>query len=205
MSTLKIEIRNSKFVSHNDVNIEKFTEKYVKGNGWECTIWNNGNFSCKDVRGRKLMTKNGWLQRKCGSEIERLYRIKDETINGVIGLPDDYSDKRKPYFREADFQEFLDKYGLSSVRYQSANAVYSLSEDIKEGETIYIEEIKTDGRQEIITMEANAENGLLLERCRVNVADATWVVKTSTKLGEVKSRVLYTSENPRELIGLPMP
>ena len=46
MATLKIQFKDSKFVSHNGVNVESFEENYVKGNGWECRITEKGRIDC---------------------------------------------------------------------------------------------------------------------------------------------------------------
>ena len=88
MAILQIQISNSKFTSHNGVNVEKFTDKSVEGNGWECQITEDGKVFCvatysyKGVEQKiKFTIKNGYakLKRKVGNSQEK--RVRSYKIN----------------------------------------------------------------------------------------------------------------------------
>lgn len=219
MPTLKLTLKNSRFVSHNGINVENFRSNYALGNGWECHIDSEGTVYCfaerhykKERHSIKLKIKDGWVKLilKIGyGEVKVLksYKLAEWPTDGVIGLPGGYIDKRKAYFREHSFQELLDLYGLTAVRCEPANGVYIILEKFEKGESIFKEEIDaTDGTQELIFNEVkypdeNEKSTFKVFR-HVQVTDANWVIKKVTRDTGV-FRILYTMENPKEMPYLP--
>lgn len=219
MATLKIQIKDSKFVSHNGVNIKRFEETYVEGNGWKCTISENGRLDCiatEFYRGErhqiKLKIDKGYSKviLKIGSERPKTlksYLLETWPLDGVIILPTGYIDKRYPHFRNPDFQKFLDEYKISSVRNESPNKIFVTMEDYNGHAVVFKEEIETDGELRVISEdvpvdEKSRENPFTIKRM-LEVADATWVLKNVWKYGELKHRILFTLDNPKEIEGLP--
>lgn len=135
--------------------------------------------------------------------------VKDCKKDGFIVLPTGYIDKRRPHFRKANFQKFLDENFLSAVRYESPNRIYRLLWEHNGHTVSFNEEIQTDGNCKLIPFPVGIdEKSDLGEDTNINmmeVTDATWVIKTVYKLGEIKHRILYTLEEPRKIEGLPKP
>lgn len=217
MSTLQLVVKNSRFVEHNGVEVKIFTPAYVEANGWKCYLNENGNITCitektyNDIR-FKIEIKNGYLKisSKKGDmrpKILKSYRIKEWPVDGVIGLPMDYLDSKRPYFREGKFQEFLNNYGLSAVKCEEASAIYTLKERFYGGEVTYKEEIEaSDGHIKLIFNDVHkagdSEDGTLVIFRKVDVTNATWVIKKVVK-GTKITRILYTTEDPRKITNLP--
>jgi len=219
MPTLKLTLKDSRFVSHNDINVENFSPTYVLGNGWECHIDSEGTVYCFAERhyrekrhSIKLKIKDGWVKLllKIGHEepkVLKSYKLAEWPTDGVIGLPGGYIDRRRAYFREHSFQELLDRYGLTAVRCEPANGVYIILEKFENGESIFKEEIEaTDGTQELIFNEVkypdpNEESTFKVYR-QVQITDAKWVIKKVTRDTGI-FRILYTMENPKEMTDLP--
>lgn len=219
MATLQLKVQGSRFVGHNGVKVKVFTPTHVDANGWNCYIDDNGNISCvaeqhyKGVRHTiKFSLKNNYVKlllKKGDARPMPLkkYRLDQWPINGVIGLPAGYIDRRRAYFREEKFQEFLNKYGLTAVRNELASGIYDLQEKFCKGKCFYKEEIETtDGQTELIfndvDKDENAEEGTFTVCRQVEVINATWVIKKVVKEGSTR-RILYTSENPKEIPNLP--
>lgn len=158
MPTLQIEFKNRKFVSHNGVNVKVATDTHVEGNGWNGDVDEKGNISFiavqyyEEVRHQlKFKINNGYVKKllKIGDGRPRVlksYRIPNWPIDGVIGLSAGYIDTRNTYFRTADFQQFLDEYGITAVRCESTNGIYTLMEKRDEQSTFLSESIETDGK-----------------------------------------------------------
>lgn len=219
MATLKIQFKDSKFVSHNGVNVESFEENYVKGNGWECRITEKGRIDCiatEFYNGErhqiKLKIDKGYAKvlLKIGDGRPRAiksYRMAMWPQDGVIVLPAGFIDKRRPHFRNAEFQKFLDDYGLTAVRNESANGIYQLMMEHNGHAVVFKEDIETDGRIKEISVETHDEskNGQFCVKRMLEVTDATWVIKTVWRLVKYEHRILYTFDNPKEIVGLPKP
>ena len=217
MATLKIQVKDSRFVSYSGTEVNLFTSTKVNGNGWECNIDDNGNITCVaqqfygDVRHTiKFNIKKSWIKLilKVGNQMPKVlksYKLEGMQIDGVIGLPGGFIDKRRAYFRDAKFQEFLDEHELTAVRFESANTIYVLKEEFYNGESIYREEIDdTDGRVELIfnDVEKKQEDGRILVVRRVEVTSASWAIKKVVNGSRIQ-RILYTSENPKQIRNLP--
>lgn len=219
MPTLKLTLKNSRFVAHNSVNVETFSPTYVLGNGWECHIDSEGTVYCfaeryyrNERHSIKLKIKDGWVKlllKIGGNEPKALksYKLDEWPTDGVIGLPGGFIDTRRAFFRENSFQELLDQYGLTAVRCEPANGVYVLLEKFHEGNSIFKEEIEaTDGSRELIFNDVkypdeNEENTFTIHR-EVQVTNANWVIKKVTRDNGIL-RILYTTDNPKEISNLP--
>lgn len=44
---MELVLENGKFIRHNRVNVEEFSPTHVVGNGWTCTISEQGGITCK--------------------------------------------------------------------------------------------------------------------------------------------------------------
>lgn len=219
MATLQIEFKDKKFVSHNGVNVKVATETHIEGNGWSGEVDEDGNFYFiatqyyqKKRHQLKFKITNGYVKKilKIGDDITKVlksYRIKDWPINGVIGLSAGYIDKRVTYFRTADFQHFLDAYGITAVRCESASGIYNLMQKY-DGHSIFLfESIETDGKIEVISgdteVDKEPEESIFDVNQMVEVTDASWVIKTVWRYSKINNRILYTLDDPQEIVGLP--
>lgn len=219
MATLKIQIKDSKFVSHNGVNVEKFTERYIKGNDWKCTISEEGRIDCiatqfyKEERHQiKFKINKGYVKLllKIGDEYPRVLRsIKLEKWpqDGEISLPNGYIDLRRPFFRNANFQNFLKEYGLTAVHCESPNKTYKVRLNHNGHENVFYEEIVTDGKIEEISKNVKSNEESEEKRFNIKtllkVTNANWVIKTVWKSGICMHRILYTQDDPKQIVGLP--
>lgn len=220
MATLQIEFKDKKFVSNNGVNVKVATDTHIEGNGWKGNVDENGNFYfiVREYHERvlhqlKFQIKNGYVKKilRIGQDAKpkvlKSYIIKDWPIDGVIGLSAGYIDTRNTYFRTADFQQFLDEYGITAVRCESANGIYNLMQR-DDGHSIFLfEGIETDGKIEATSRDTKADKkteGSPFDGDQmVEVTDASWVIKNVWKHGELNSRILYTLDDPQQIVGLP--
>lgn len=217
MATLRIKFQDGKFVSHNGVAIEKFTPNYVKGNGWNCQVNENGDFYCVvreerygKIHQLKFCSSKGRIKLalRIGdgeSQILKTYKLDKWPTNGVIGLPSGFIDNRRPYFRYEEFQDFLDVYSITSVRRELSEGLYQLDKKVCESEIIKEEKIETDGHIDFLqgdVFKCKDENSFI-ERTNAMVSDATWVVKYTYIKGIRTQKILITWRNPKKIEGLP--
>lgn len=221
MATLQIEFRDKKFVSNNGVNVKVATDTHIEGNGWKGNVDENGNFYfiVREYHERvlhqlKFQIKNGYVKKtlKIGDQMPKVlksFKISGWPIDGVIGLSDGYICNRTTYFRTVEFQKFLDEYGLTAVRCEAANGLYTCMEKRDNQSTFLSESIETDGYvRELSTdyVDDKYATKVLPDIEQVlEVTDASWVIKTVWKRDELNSRILYTLDNPWKIIGLPKP
>lgn len=222
MATLQIEFKNGKFISNNGVNIEVATDTYIKGNGWigkvdECgnIVFNAIHYYDKGVRHQlKFKITDGYVKKilKIGDNKPRVlksFRLDRWPIDGTIGLTSGYIDERVTYFRTASFQRFLDQHGITAVRCESANGIFNLMQK-HDGIhcTFFSENIERDGKVKELSRDAiNYNEGM---NCKpfdilnmVEVSDASWTIKTVWMHGKMNNRILYTLDDPQEIVGLP--
>lgn len=208
MATLRLKIVDSKFVSHNGVEIETFEERYVNANGWEVTLSEVGKLECVALRYYdgilhlvKFKVQKGYarLILKVGekrAKVLKSFKLESWPADVILGLPGGFIDSRRPYIRREKFQRFLDEHDISSVRNESPNGTYLLIREAKNGKFIYYETIETDGNAKLV--QEDDKNGLY----RYEIIDASWAIKTVEKEGS-RIRVLYTMDNPEEIMNLP--
>lgn len=219
MATLRIKIKDKKFVSHNNVNVKEFSDNYVEGNGWICKMHTNGDFHCVST-GRhhgvewrvKLRIQDGWgkLTLKKGDgqvQILKKYELQNLPADGVIGLSSGPINRRWAYFRDEIFQNFLDEYGITAMRCEPANNIYFLQKEISKGTTIFEEKVETDGNANVIFESRDYPEGSLKDSfmvyTEVEITEATWVIKRVISSGELTHKIVYTQGNPKEIEGLP--
>lgn len=223
MAILQIELKNGKFASHNGVNVEVATDYYIKGNDWIGEINENGNVFFKAVHcyGKgvrhqlKFKIVNGCVKTilTVGNKkpkILKTYKLEQWPIDGTIGLTSGYIDERLAYFRNADFQCFLDEHGITAVRHESANGIFNLIQ-------------KHDGIHRVFFSEYLESDGTIKELSRdvveygegyneykpfnilnmMEVSDASWTIRTVWKYGKISNRILYTLDDPQKIVGLP--
>lgn len=219
MATLQIEFKNKKFVSHNGVNVKVATDTHIEGNGWEGEVDENGNFyfiTAQYYKGKRHQLKfkiaNGYVKKilKIGDDRPRVlksYRIPNWPIDGIIGLAAGYIDGRVTYFRSTDFQKFLDEYGITAIRCESASGIYYLMQK-HDGHSIFLfESIETDGKIKVISGDTEVnkepEESIFDVNQMVEVTDASWVIKTVWRYSKINNRILYTLDDPQQIVGLP--
>ena len=219
MATLQIRIRDKKFVSTNGVNLQVATETHVAGNGWCGDIDEKGNIDFYATRfydGIKHKIKfqivdgvvKKWL--KIGNQPPKVlkhYKLEKWPDNGVIGLSNGILSERVTYFRTSSFQKFLDEYQITAVRCESANGIYNILQEHNGHMIIFSEVIETDGKIKVISRDVDVTETSNEKPFYINemteVTDASWVIKTVSRFGEVKHRILYTLDELQEIIGLP--
>lgn len=206
---LEITLKNGKFVGTNHVNVEEFSETYVRGNGWECFIADDGKIKCKAVKkhGQEMEESiyfvintrgSSWLKYREKENppklLKRRYVVPKGVSmqNGTIGLSDGEIKKRHVYFRHEALQEFLNQYGIAKIIKANPNKIYQgyLAEDY-ENEEKYYSNILTDGQEEIVPntpkekeklKEILSESPDLIVRAEMTrVCNATWVLKIVKK------------------------
>lgn len=220
MATLKIKIENSRFVSHNNVFVEEFSPNKVIGNGWIANIYPNGEITCittntdrhgivKELK-MTLRDRIVKIQLKVGDKkpnIVKLYQIREWNNEGVIGLSGGVVERRRVYLRDKDFQNFLDRHKIFSIRHMDPNIKFSISQGYKDGRCEFFEELHSDGEIDQIYSYMSvpdwSDGSSFKKFYKATVSSATWVCKTSKINGEIINRVLYTVSDPLKLEGLP--
>lgn len=220
MATLQIEFKDKKFVSHNGVNVKIATKNHIEGNGWSGDVDENGNFyfiSSQYYQGKRHQLKfkisNGYVKKllKIGDGRPRAlksYRIPNWPIDGIIGLSAGYIDRRVTYFRRDDFQQFLNEYGITAVRCEPASGIYNLLKKYDGLHSMFLSEsIETDGKVKMISEDVEVDEESVAKSFDVTqmieVTDASWTIKNVWKHDELKHRILYTLDNPQQIVGLP--
>ena len=219
MATLLIEVKDSKFVAHNNLKVKEFSETRIVANNWECIIDEGGNITCTTIRfymGEqrkiKFSIKNGWVESiiKIGDRMPKVLKrnkLNCECTDGTIELMDGYFDKRTAYFSQYSFTKILEEHGISDIKGVSPNRIYQLLQVRDKDDFTFSEEIETDGESRLETSEIKEEKNRKQQKITINqmvaVTNATWVVKTIWKKGVIEKRILYTLDNPRKIEGLP--
>lgn len=216
MATLRIMIKGKKFVSHNNVDVEEFYSRYLKGNGWICKIYENGDFHCVATGTYnggecriKFKIEEGHLKLslKIGDgtvKIIKKEKMDKWPIDGVIGLTSGPIHTRNAYFRDMDFQDFVEEYSITSIKSTSADGIYQLEKTVCEGCTTFEELIETDGNMlQIFEAEDYPNKDCKNVYQEVEVSNATWVIKKVFKSGVTKHKILFSEQSLSELQGLP--
>jgi len=129
-------------------------------NGWECRITpNKGALCCTSSKEYRdgihemiyLVYPNGWNKQMLISPsgtkiIKKGYLVPNGTpVEGVIGLSAGMIDRRYVYFRSAEFQKLLESAGVTAVKHEDPNRVYT-GHSVYSGEGKGIFKIITDGK-----------------------------------------------------------
>lgn len=219
MPILQIKVEKKMFVECKGVDVQTFRPYYIEADGWKCHVYTDGNISCIATENYdgveheiKFSIKNNYLKLvlKIGDEPEKVLKCHEFarwTGEGVLNLSGGYIDNRRVIAREIEFQDFLDKYGITKVRYETANAVYKLTRKLQVGEILQEETVETDGVKELIRSKFNAPKKSNHHTKTVfdvvRITNANWAIKTTRNLDGVEQRVLYTTEKYQNLTGLP--
>lgn len=109
MATAKLIIKNGKFIKNNGTYLDYMEDKKASINGWEVAVVDD-----KIICHAERHYHDG--PHICHKE----FKLQD----GLLGLSGGYIDSRYAYFRKAEFQTFLDKYGLTAVKHEDPNTTY---------------------------------------------------------------------------------
>lgn len=117
MATTKIEIRDGRIVDYRDQYFEAISEDGLRyrGNGWTVKIVpankrSSGKIICH-------------CQRQYSDGIHKYHR-EFALVDGLLGLAGGHIDERYAYFRKAEFQAFLNKFGIDRVERGDPNQVF---------------------------------------------------------------------------------
>lgn len=221
MATLQIRIRNGEFISTNSVGIKSEEKQKIKGNGWNCRINEVGEVICSGafyLRGKKYWIKFALLEDgyseltvtqmgKAGNGTKIREKIKTFPLDGTIYLPVNYNATSRPFFRETiDLDNFLKKHGLTAVLDVNPNGKYRLIQKRDGSNITYEDEITSNGTEKIQFKgqeidKSNTQKIAIFAEAQVT--EATWVVRTTKKNGEIAKRILCTKVAPEKIEGLP--
>lgn len=201
MATAKLTIKNGIIVNHDDLYFHSLSEngKEYFGNGWHVQI-KDGR---KDRPGRII----------CHSEREysdgpaichREFRLAD----GTLGLAGGNIYSRYAYFRSEDFQKFLNKFGITAVKREDPNQVFSGFAN-HSGWGTASQKVWTDGRidwdyEPIRTFDGPGENPNLYSGTEYHtVSGATWaIVETKENYGNNHNHAVILYTTAKNVIGL---
>lgn len=141
MATLKIELENGSFVGTNGCYITTVEPTHVIANGWNCLIKEDGTIECNSVRDysdgehsmRYVILPNGFAKLTLKVPYERVKTLRKGYVipkgtklcDGLLGLAGGYIDERYAYFRDGNFQKFLNKFGITAVKHEDPNQKFS--------------------------------------------------------------------------------
>lgn len=202
-----------------------FNHLFVKGDGWECTIRDDGMVRCAcEMKDAKLHVKTIFYINQKGRLTfmkirngfkDRLfyYQIKNWPVDGQFILGDGPVEERKAFFLETEgVLDWQRKYGISDVKFEDPNGIQLLEFRYFEEERHFsIEHIETDGKVyfndedfgatlDLQEMYPGSKSFEHFEKIRVLGATWTIISKISTK---ESSRILYTLTDPMLLRNLP--
>ena len=209
-----------------DIVTEKSTN-HVVANGWTCDILEDGSIHCvasKDYPdGERSMVyhirPDGFSRQslrepgKNPQNIRKGFVIPRGTrLAGTIGLSSGEISKRYVFFRTEEFQNFLDKHGITAVSYRDCKQYfqYELRHARYAGGVCkmkletdgVVEKVSEDHTQTEIFKQQHPDMQEYLWYETLGVQNATWVIVTKTQHEgdwNVHARILYTSRNPLTL------
>jgi len=135
------------------------------------------------------------------------FPFKEGTLSFYNGF-----DRKYCYFRSKEFQEFLSKYGLTTVRHIDPNRIYFVKSH-NSGYGSYEYEIQTDGEVEKDRLGGKFDGMEVPNACysneyMLNVKNATWVIlkqRTDYLDSHSSATILYTKRKIDSLKKLPLP
>lgn len=221
MATLRITVRAGKFIKASGTDFKKINERQVIGNGWRAYIHSDGTIECisaqqysdgqhsiryvlypDNIEKLTLLTPSDGLN--------VLYKRKRDTREGVLGLSDGFIDERYAYFRQIEFQKFLDRYSITAVDRSDPNRIFNMSnKQWKDGSVYY--HLYTDGVVEVVDMsfiqtQNECYDNIRYETMlRIKVSNATWAIlrKKCNFSGDVKQSAILYSEQRVMTLNLP--
>ena len=221
MATLKITIENGFFSNTNRCYLHLFEPTHVVANGWDCIIREDGTIICDAVRNysdgehsiRYKISPNGYAKLTFKLAGGRVKTLKEGFVlpkgvklsAGLIGLSGGNIDNRYAYFRDASFQQFLDRFGITAVKQQNPNTLYTVRNAMYGGGRCR-SNIQSDGKIVKLdydlgrTKQWEKENpGTCASEVDITyqVTGATWAILSQTQHEGDRhnhSRILYTLE-----------
>lgn len=199
MATLRIRIEAGRIVSSNGVYFEGIYEDGLKavGNGWKVTI----RPATKKRPGRII----AHCERNYSDGLavcHREFRLED----GLLGLAGGNVYDRYAYFRKASFQKFLDEFGITAVKHEDPNQVFTGFAAYSGWGKAY-QSVESDGEVEYHYLDdpntraqfnqPGANPNLYTGEDRHIVSGATWAIvekKEDYRDNHNFSRILYTLE-----------
>lgn len=199
METCKITIQDGRIVDYSGCHYDYIEENGLKatGNGWIVTI--------KPAQGKSRGKIIAHCEREYSDGLavcHREFRLED----GTLGLAGGNVHDRYAYFRKANFQRFLDAFGLTAIKREDPNREFSGS-SIRSGWGKAYCAVETDGIADPAydddsgsreVFEASGANPNLYEgRVKYKVKAATFTVveqKEDYRDNHNYSRTLYTLE-----------
>jgi len=140
MATLKVFLENGYFSDTNGVYVTEVTPSHVIGNGWDCSIREDGSILCEAIRNysdgvhsmRYVIARNGFAKLTLKIEGQPIKTLRkgfvlsrgSKLTDGTIGLSGGYVDGRYAFFRDADFCRFLDKFGITAIKNEDPNRIF---------------------------------------------------------------------------------
>lgn len=221
---LRILLEDGSFVQAIGLHVEVVSPTHVVGNGWDCSILEDGSILCQAVGDypdgqhsmRCLIKPNGFARHTLKTPDGNVQTIQRDVVlpkgaklrDGVICLSHGRIDNRRCFFRLNEFGDLLKKFGISTIERENPNRSFeSLSahtpqvnayqEVISDGRVswYYQDEPQTEGRYSGTSFWSGTVTH--------DVSGATWaIVKTYVERGNIHihSRTLYTRiQNPKVL------
>jgi hypothetical protein len=198
MATTQLRILGGKIFSYNDKYFKEMSEDglFYSGNRWRVWI-----VPANDLEDGKIICRSEGNYQEGLVICQKEFPLKD----GTVGLSGGNVRNRYAYFRTTHFQQFLDDFGVTAVRYIDPNQAYPKLRDYNN--TYQCEQrIYTDGEVlEVPMRELEADevprpagNRKLYswDTCYI-VKNATWVIvetENHYRDGENLSKVLYTNK-----------
>jgi len=223
MSTLRLTIMNGEFVQVNMKDAEWFNSKCIRANGWRCMIKDDGTLICDTKQEyedgfhtmKYRITRLGYEQLTLKVPGKEEVWLKTGYVtskgvrfnSGVVGLTDGEIDKRRTYFRTIEYQNFLNEHGITAVKHEDPNRLFSVHEkQRKNSEAVTF--IVTNGKKwqtssetRIRTVTIDAEVETITEfKQNWKVVGSTWVIYYKTKyfhegdVAQENKAFLYTLE-----------
>lgn len=233
MATLTIRIENNFFVGTNGIKIRSIEATHVVANGWDCNIHEDGTIECisKKVYSdgvhsmRYIIKQNGFAKLTLKAPGKKLKTLRKEFVipkgyklsNGMLGLAGGKIDLRYAYFRDGNFQQFLDDHGISAIKHVDPNKDYLLRNALYGGGDCK-SSLYTDGQKQLLSTDLGRSDKWFEEthgmtsatECEklIEVTGATWALhRQSQHEGNRGSNcfcILYTLEkDPTKLVGIP--
>ncbi len=221
MATLNVTLENGFFSTSNGIYVTEFTPTHVVGNGWDCTVRMDGSILCEAVRTyadgvhsmRYEITKNGFAKLTLKVRNEPVRTIRKGFVlprgaklaDGTIGLSGGCVDDRYAFFRDAAFNKFLAKFGLTAVRHEDPNQSFVVRK-ARYGGGECNSDLITDGAKEEVSFDSGRTDEWRAHNpgtcsyeweTTYRVTGASWLIhEVSKHEGDCHryARVLYTQE-----------
>lgn len=194
---------------------DKFNGEHAEINGWVCNCFSDGNICCvtnlQEDDGTKVTVQialrhgNATVTRKKGGTriAKPKYKYINWPANGVIGLPNMNGNKQRPFYREQELQDLMEKHGITGIHYSDPNVPYQLKKYVVDGELKLQEQlIATDGKCIVRGVNKEEREHLYTTVTEIEVQNATWVIKKVEK-PNCTMYIIYTEGKLEELKGLP--